>query len=109
MRGLKPCPFCGGEAKLTHKSDMLSFVECRKCGIQGSSFLKAFDRASDDAAIEAWNRRIEAPKYCEHYHVDCGQDQCWAEVPDKYADRKDAKPYIRDCPFYGDREKCEGK
>ena len=61
---LKPCPFCGGEAELNHEFMPIekSYVRCRKCDINGQAFGKAFGYASDDKAIEAWNRRVEDDK-----------------------------------------------
>lgn len=65
-QGLKLCPFCGGPARKECRggSDGLSpggnwrailppifFVECGDCGCYTREF------SSEDAAIEAWNRR----------------------------------------------------
>lgn len=49
MTKLKPCPFCGGEAKLI--DDDLSYVICTECGIH------PYHRISLRDAIEAWNTR----------------------------------------------------
>lgn len=54
---LKPCPFCGGEAKIIkhefqNATDTYG-IKCG-CGTQGFQFW-----ASIDEAIEAWNRRAE--------------------------------------------------
>lgn len=56
---LKPCPFCGGEAILAHDHVGLgaSYIRCGKCGLESVRFIKSFDVASDDEAIEYWNRR----------------------------------------------------
>ena len=53
---LKPCPFCGGEAKLV--KDFCSFkdwnyVRCEECGAMNSVTDTAFK------AIETWNMRVE--------------------------------------------------
>ena len=55
--GLKPCPFCGGEAE---KCNLTKFdindrcwVECKECGVSA----KIYD--SEQEAIEAWNRRVK--------------------------------------------------
>ena len=58
MKELKPCPFCGGEAKCydyaptwatTHKW----VVECSICGANIPIY------KIKEEAIEAWNRRAE--------------------------------------------------
>lgn len=51
MSELKPCPFCGGEAKTwADRTDF--YVACYKCHIDMSSGKPA-------EAIEAWNRRAQ--------------------------------------------------
>ena len=65
---LKPCPFCGGEAELIHKSHavsdkMLTRVRCKECFAQSPykrnpqlhGWFWAWDK---NKAIEAWNRRV---------------------------------------------------
>ena len=51
---LKPCPFCGGEAKLKiipkYYGDIY-WVKCEECNAETPS---DFEK---DEAIEAWNRR----------------------------------------------------
>ena len=47
---LKPCPFCGGEAKILNVDDRYT-VKCRSC-FCGTGIYKDSGRAS-----EAWNRR----------------------------------------------------
>ena len=50
---LKPCPFCGGEArflKFESEAEPYGFAVCNKCG--------AMSRPSKmDEAVAAWNRR----------------------------------------------------
>lgn len=61
---LKPCPFCGGEAKLTivpwcFKSGSSSsgwFVKCLNCDVSQPAYM------SDHDAVEAWNRRVNDDK-----------------------------------------------
>ncbi len=51
---LKPCPFCGGEAKVENFEpwESLYWVGCKKCGSTG-------ERSKSLAgAINAWNRRV---------------------------------------------------
>ena len=61
---LKPCPFCGGEAELTHTNDNnhYPFVRCKygaylkpKCMANMYPWL---NYKTDEEAIEAWNRRV---------------------------------------------------
>ncbi len=56
MNELKPCPFCGGEARIiSHRFHELSNtygVTCKICG----SETRQFYRAEEDA-VNAWNRR----------------------------------------------------
>jgi Lar family restriction alleviation protein len=54
---LKPCPFCGADAWLTHvefnDGDMWYNPNCSECNsMYGSNF------EMKDEAIEAWNKRI---------------------------------------------------
>lgn len=68
---LKPCPFCGGEAKTKHYEDNTSLiVYCQTCskgwnikeeapGERWASDFEFFgwDSEDDDAVVAAWNRR----------------------------------------------------
>lgn len=66
MSELKPCPFCGGEAKITHDTrDMITDEYRVKCLICGTILRhrvteywvdSVFD--TKEQAIEAWNRRV---------------------------------------------------
>lgn len=60
MIKLKPCPFCGGEARILHNyaGGEWSYAECKVCRCSTEKFMKSFAVASDEQAIEAWNRRI---------------------------------------------------
>lgn len=51
MSELKPCPFCGGEAKLY--SGRIKYVFCKEC------FATNEDVKTESEAIEAWNTRHE--------------------------------------------------
>ena len=66
MEELKPCPFCGGKALLSHDHAGIeaSYVRCEKCGLESIRFLKSFECASDDRAVEFWNRRADADCIC---------------------------------------------
>ena len=53
MEKLKPCPFCGGEARVMDMG-YPHWVYCTKCGA------KVHGRTNDEKdSIEAWNRRAE--------------------------------------------------
>lgn len=53
MEKLKPCPFCGGEAKIM-KMGYPHYIYCLKCGakVHGGT-------TSEKDSIKAWNRRTE--------------------------------------------------
>lgn len=67
MEELKPCPFCGGKAKLratttrtypNHCKHYCYYCYCEKCFATGQSFSDYDDDGSSVfKAIEAWNRR----------------------------------------------------
>lgn len=60
MSELKPCPFCGGEAKHFGGAGY-HCIRCTSCGITnerlviGSGYYQAYDSYTE--AAEAWNRR----------------------------------------------------
>ena len=59
---LKPCPFCGGKAEISvgrFDGKDTSFVLCTKCEARGEFFVVSPKYASDEKAIEAWNRRAK--------------------------------------------------
>lgn len=60
---LKPCPFCGGEARISdykteYDTDSFWAVECSNC------YAKSDTRIYDEQSIEAWNTRAD-DKYNE--------------------------------------------
>ena len=55
MSGLKPCPFCGGAARMSKsRGGEAWWVDCR-CGVKG-----AMTRTETDA-MGAWNHRVDLP------------------------------------------------
>jgi len=55
MTELKPCPFCGGKAKIYKYagSDIRTrYIMCTCCGM-------GTDRMREEEAIEKWNRRVK--------------------------------------------------
>ena len=54
---LKPCPFCGGEARIQSQFyDYMRFWgECKDC--KASAYVKAPDDDNRKGAIKAWNKR----------------------------------------------------
>lgn len=52
-RELKPCPFCGGEAKICGTREIgMSWIACKSCIGQTTCY------DTEEEAIEAWNRRV---------------------------------------------------
>ena len=64
MAELKPCPFCGGDAKLKEfcmrirmfKQKKYYYAECSLCGVRTSA------KSDAEESIEAWNRRTKDGK-----------------------------------------------
>lgn len=57
--GLKPCPFCGGEAEIAPLRDAV-IVRCKSCLNQTRPFSERPWEEDDEQtyrAIDAWNRR----------------------------------------------------
>lgn len=84
MIKLKPCPFCGGNAKLMapgYKHYLLHrysphWCKCTQCGAEGPV------KASDSEAVEGWNKRAEEANDAERI-----PHGCWlpSEIPhEKY-------------------------
>ena len=58
---LKPCPFCGGKARIRKVRKLVYAVRCADCGTTGTSFgVKPWHDTvliAQRHATEAWNRR----------------------------------------------------
>lgn len=51
--GLKPCPFCGGEAVLEERAGHISYVWCKDC------YSGTGNHVQESQAVKAWNTRVE--------------------------------------------------
>lgn len=88
MTELKPCPFCGGKAKVdkVHPSFMLKKLHylyfaagCTKCNVttplfrtkkSGSPLMNEYyDEEAKQKAIEAWNKRVDLKTEDQHERV----------------------------------------
>lgn len=56
MSELKPCPFCGGEARVNAYGFNQYSVECKICWAETPR------KSGIENAIEAWNRRVDNGK-----------------------------------------------
>lgn len=58
MAELKPCPFCGGEAKWYFKKP-IGLIGCGECGAIPFTYSANHEEDVKQKAIEAWNRRAD--------------------------------------------------
>lgn len=56
---LKPCPFCGGEAKFDYDDHGWNWITCSGCGVMTDGRTHAMDDCKP-LLIEEWNRRHNA-------------------------------------------------
>lgn len=87
MSRLKPCPFCGGEARPTswlHSESETYVIQCDNCHLDMGEF------DTEEEAAEAWNRRTEkfeepkinigwmpdACRYCPNHPSNGGSGIC---------------------------------
>lgn len=59
MEKLKPCPFCGGKAKLENMG-FPYHAYCTECGSKVTG--EGFGKESERSAIEKWNKRVSDDK-----------------------------------------------
>lgn len=76
MEGLKPCPFCGWEAKLREVNmghgAYGAAVICTNCGCQSNAYPARLDWCANDKAVAAWNRRYEPQELDFDYEAEDG-------------------------------------
>lgn len=58
MTELKPCPFCGGEGFVAHRTQPAEIgwfygCGCKRCRVQFGCY-----NDSEEEAIEQWNKRV---------------------------------------------------
>ena len=80
-RWLKPCPFCGGEAKehaaFASRSGVGVYVECGVCGAQSRTF---WGDGAQELSAEAWNRRAGDEKKCiSCAYCDIDEGMCYRD------------------------------
>lgn len=62
MTKLRPCPFCGGTARMHHeqrRGNDGSIVKCEVCCAQAEWKMVSYISSSDEEAAKLWNRRYE--------------------------------------------------
>ena len=59
---LKPCPFCGGEARLaSEERGIFVFVTCQKCHVETQRIRMSAEYCANERAAKEWNRRADVP------------------------------------------------
>lgn len=57
MAELKPCPFCGGEAKFVDCGGVWCAIICEKCNATTDCIMSSTQYAAREKVIKLWNRR----------------------------------------------------
>ena len=100
---LKPCPFCGGKARIGHSPNCNDFwIICRECA---TYYPKDMSRKyTESEAIEAWNTRwerkcnlIPAPyrEFTIGYEYKCSMCGCLMTDHDSYCSECGARRVSR--------------
>ena len=99
MDKLKPCPFCGGEAKIKENGAEYNYISCKRCK-NGTAY------GYQDQVIARWNTRAE--RTCKRVssaievgevnghkiaipEYRCGECNRWLSDADKYCPNCGAK------------------
>lgn len=71
MSELKPCPFCGGDAKVVGCGNGMRAFECLRCGASTACTFKT------DGSMRLWNARAERTCEVEGSYTDNWEYQTW--------------------------------
>ncbi|WP_293601964.1 Lar family restriction alleviation protein [Ruminococcus sp. CAG:330] len=58
---LKPCPFCGGVARIASVGETVVFVTCQTCHVGTQGISVSAEYCANEKAAEEWNRRADVP------------------------------------------------
>ena len=58
---LKPCPFCGGKAKIQSER-VAVYIKCKECGATSGIVEVSAKYCANDKLAEKWNRRTDNGK-----------------------------------------------
>ena len=72
---LKPCPFCGGNARYYHDSSHWTYVECSKCHTKSDVVTISVHYCAEDRAAELWNTRVDEKPIRDDAEVSVGATQ----------------------------------
>lgn len=58
---LKPCPFCGGVARIASEGETVVFVTCQTCHVETPGISVSAEYCANERAAKEWNRRADVP------------------------------------------------